>query len=80
MKTAFDEMSDYPSKFADAIGEVALICRCWDIEAKFKDTRVPKKTRYYDELAVPAQSICALARYQNRNNLNNYNNGSYILI
>ena len=51
LETAFDNLSDYRNNFTDAVDEATTICQLWGVEAKFKDTRVARKKRHFDELA-----------------------------
>jgi len=63
LKTAFEEVSDYRNKFSDAV-EATRICRLWGIEAKFKDTRVTRKKRHFDELAEDTRLTNAEQRFR----------------
>jgi Domain of unknown function (DUF4371)/hAT family C-terminal dimerisation region len=64
LKTAFEEVSDYRNKFSDAVVEATRICRLWGIEAKFKDTRVTRKKRHFDELAEDTRLTNAEQRFR----------------
>src|SRR5664279_2500458 len=64
LKTAFEHLSSYCNKFTDAIDEATQICRLWGVEAKFKDTRVSKKTRHFDELSEDSRLTNPEARFR----------------
>jgi hypothetical protein len=64
LKTAFEEASDYRNKFTDAIVEATRMCQLWGIEANFKNTRVAKKKRHFDELAEDSRLINAEQRFR----------------
>lgn len=64
LKTAFEDMSDYRNNFTDAVDEATDICRRWGIEPKFKDTRVPRTKRHFDELAEDSRLTNAEVRFR----------------
>jgi len=64
MQTAFEEMSDYRNKFSDAVVEATRMRRLWSIDVKFKDTRVARKKRHFDELAEDSRLINAEQRFR----------------
>ena len=57
-------MSDYRNRFADAVAEATYISRRWGIEAKFKDTRLSKTKRHFDELAEDSRLTNAEQRFR----------------
>ena len=64
LKTAFDNLSDYRNNFTDAVNEATTICQLWGVEAKFKDTRVARKKRHFDELAEDTRLTNADERFR----------------
>ena len=64
LKTALDDISDYRNKFTGAIEEATEICRRWGIEPKFKDTRVSRTKRHFDELAEDSRLTNAEERFR----------------
>lgn len=57
-------MSDYRNRFADAVAEATDISRRWGIKAKFKDKRVSKTKRHFDELAEDSRLTNAEQRFR----------------
>lgn len=64
LKTAFEHLSSYRNKFTDAIDEATQISQLWGVEAKFKDTRVSKKKRHFDELSEDSRLTNPEARFR----------------
>ena len=52
MKTAFEDLSSYREQFSDAVEDAKKVCSVWGrgVETVFKDKRVGKKKRHFDEL------------------------------
>ena len=50
LKTAFEDLSSYREQFSDAVEEAKKVCSVWGVETVFKDKRVGKKKRHFDEL------------------------------
>ena len=69
LKTAFDDLSEYRNKFEDAFDEATRICRLWGVEAKFKDSRVVRKKRHFDELAEDTRLTNSEQRFGNLSQL-----------
>ena len=52
LKTAFEDLSSYREQFSDAVEEAKKVCSVWGVETVFKDKRVGKTKRHFDELCM----------------------------